>query len=261
MGAEGRSNGGSEVKKIVVINNKGGVGKTTVACQLAFHLAEAGRSVVALDLDPQKNMTKVMRRHRAVGASLDMINEGVAPDFEAESGELVVIESDTELPVTSNDQPLQNLAVAIAGLKGADFCVIDTPPSFSALVYGALLASDYAISPIELKMFSIDGIEGVLKAFVQAKEINGDIEFLGILPSRFDAVKVSEREALKELLETFDGLTIPHALRNRTAYTQSMNEAVHLKHLKGSSGKEAAAEFQAFFDWMMESIGEVQVNG
>lgn len=64
------------MKKIVIVNNKGGVGKTTLASQLAFHLAGSGFSVVALDIDGQRNFTSVMHGQKVVGSALDMVTSG-----------------------------------------------------------------------------------------------------------------------------------------------------------------------------------------
>jgi len=242
------------LKKIVIVNNKGGVGKTTVASQLAFHLAGAGYSVVALDLDGQRNLSSVMHAQPVVGSALDMVSSGLAPEIAAKPGDLLLIAGDAEIPVSAEDDILQNAASAIAGLKGADFCIIDTPPTFSAVVYGALLAADAMLTPIELKKFSLDGIEGVLKAFVQVQEINAGITFLGLLPSRFDAVKASERDTLREVAEHYAHLIIPHAIRNRVAYEAAEAEGLHVREIPTRSGREAAIEFQSFVDWFLEEM-------
>ena len=242
------------MKKIVIANNKGGVGKTTIASQLAFHLAALGYSVVALDLDGQRNLTSALHAQKTVGRALEMILGGAAPEFSAKSGDLLLIESDAEIPVSADDDILKNTASAISALEGADFCIIDTPPTFSAVVYGALLAADALLTPIELKKFSLDGIEGVLKAFVQVQEINAEIEFLGLLPSRFDAVKQSERDTLRDVAEHYAHLIIPHAIRNRVAYEAAEAEGLHVSAVATRSGREAAAEFQSFVDWFLDAL-------
>jgi len=244
------------MKKIVIVNNKGGVGKTTVASQLAFHLAESGFSVVALDLDGQRNLTTALQGQKVAGSSLDMISSGEAPEIAAEQGEVVLISGDADIPVSTDDEVLRLSALSIAGLDGADFCIIDTPPTFSAVVYGALVSADYMLSPIELKRFSLDGVEGVVKAFFQIQEINPDIAFLGLLPSRYDAVKKSERDMLRLVASQYAELIIPHAIHNRVAYEAAGAEGLHIKEVNTASGKVAAAEFQAFFDWFREAVDE-----
>lgn len=242
------------MKTIVIANNKGGVGKTTVASQIAFYLGRAGYSVIAVDLDGQRNLTSALGGARVVGNALQMLEGGEAPSFAVDPGEVVLIEGDRDVPVSSDDAVLQSTVAALDGLDGADFCIVDTPPTFSALVYGALLTADFMLSPIELKRFSLDGVEGVLKAFVQVQEINEDIQFLGLLPSRFDAVKKNERETLLAVAESYSNLLVPHAIRNRVGYEAAEAEGIPVFEVPTASGKEAAAEFGAFFDWFIEAI-------
>ena len=242
------------MKTIVIANNKGGVGKTTVASQIAFYLGRAGYSVIAVDLDGQRNLTSALGGTRVVGNALQMLESGEAPSFSVDPGEVVLIEGDRDVPVSSDDAALQGTVAALDGLEGADFCIVDTPPTFSALVYGALLTADFMLSPIELKRFSLDGVEGVLKAFVQVQEINEDIQFLGLLPSRFDAVKKNERETLLAVAESYSNLLVPHAIRNRVGYEAAEAEGIPVFEVPTASGKEAAAEFGAFFDWFIEAI-------
>lgn len=242
------------MKTIVIANNKGGVGKTTVASQIAFYLGRAGYSVIAVDLDGQRNLTSAMGDARVVGNALQMLEGGEAPSFCVDPGEVVLIEGDRKVPVSSDDSVLQSTVAALDGLSGADFCIVDTPPTFSALVYGALLTADFMLSPIELKRFSLDGVEGVLKAFVQVQEINEGIQFLGLLPSRFDAVKKNERETLLAVAESYSNLLVPHAIRNRVGYEAAEAEGIPVFEVPTASGKEAAAEFGAFFDWFIEAI-------
>lgn len=242
------------MKTIVIANNKGGVGKTTVATQIAFYLGRAGYSVIAVDLDGQRNLTSALNGKRVVGNALQMIESGEAPSFSVDPGEVVLIEGDRDVPVSSDDAVLQSTVAALDGLEGADFCVIDTPPTFSALVYGALLTADFMLSPIELKRFSLDGVEGVLKAFVQVQEINEGIQFLGLLPSRFDAVKQNERETLQAVAESYSNLLVPHAIRNRVGYETAEAEGVPVFEVPTASGKDAAVEFGEFFDWFIETV-------
>lgn len=242
------------MKTIVITNNKGGTGKTTVATQLAYSLMLAGYSAVAVDLDSQCNLTTALPAQRVVGNALDLVQAGNPSEFTAAPGELVLIEGHADMPAIRDDAVLRNTAGVLRALKGADFCIIDTPPTYSATVYGAMLAADYILAPIELKRFSVDGIKTVLKALVEVREINPDVKFLGLLPSRFDAVKEMERESLRVMAAEFPQLIIPHAIRNRTAYEKAEAEGMPVSEVSTRSGREAAAEFQAFFEWFLENV-------
>lgn len=242
------------MKKIVVANNKGGVGKTTVATQIAHSLAAAGSSVVCIDLDSQGNMSASLEDLPELGSALTIVEESKPVPVCLEAGQIGLVKGDVDLASFNDEEVMGHVSTAIRAMEGADFCVIDTPPSFSVVVYGALLAADYLLVPIELKRYSLDGIEGVLEAFYSIKKYNPDLELLGLLPSRFDAVKASERATLQDVISSFPQIIIPHAIRNRTAYEEAQSEGCAVAAIKSSSGRDAACEFAAFFDWLNERI-------
>ena len=242
------------MKKIIIANNKGGVGKTTIAGQLAHSLAAKGHSVVGIDLDSQRNFTGSFENRKDLGNALDLVMTGKPVDAGLQPGEIGILSGHKDLSAQNSDDVLVQVRSGLSNSCGADFCVIDTPPSFSELVYGALLGADYLLVPIELKKFSLDGIEGVLEAFIAAQEHNPNLKLLGLLPSRFDAVKQVERDALIKIAQSFDRLLIPHAIRNRAAYVQAQEMGVTLSVIKTRSGREAGEEFGTFFDWLYTKL-------
>ena len=242
------------MKKIVVANNKGGVGKTTIASQIVFSLAAKGHSVVALDLDSQRNLTSSFEQFSVIGDSLDVVANGKSFNVELDAGEINIIVGHKDLHAQNTDEVMVNVSGALSSSNGADYCVIDTPPSFGEVVYGALLGSDYLLVPIELKKYSLDGIEMALDAFAATQAVNEKLELLGFLPSRFDAVKKVERDALAAVTAGFEQVVIRHQIRNRVAYVVAQEEGVSLSEIKTKSGKEAREEFGAFFDWLYGKV-------
>ncbi|WP_120632596.1 ParA family protein [Ruegeria sp. EL01] len=246
------------MKKIVIANNKGGVGKTTIASQLTYALAGRGHSVVGIDLDSQRNFTGAFEARQDLGNALELVISCQPVAADLQPGEIGILSGHKDLSAQNSDDVLVNTRNGIARSGGADFCVIDTPPSFSELVYGALLGAEYLLVPIELKKFSLDGIEGVLEAFISIQEHNSNLTLLGLLPSRFDAVKQVERDALVNVAQSFERLMIPHTIRNRTAYVQAQELGASITEIKTRSGREASEEFGAFFDWVYSRItGEI----
>ena len=239
---------------ISMISQKGGVGKTTIASQLVYALATKGHSVIGVDLDSQRNFTGSFEGVNDLGSALDLVTKGKPVEAELNAGDIGILSGHKDLLAQNSDDVLVNVRNGLVGSRGADYCVIDTPPSFSEVVYGALLGSDHLLVPIELKKFSLDGIEGVLEAFIAAQEHNPGLVLVGLLPSRFDAVKQVERDALVKVAEAFERLLVPHAIRNRTAYVQAQEAGTALSEIRTRSGKEAAAEFGAFFDWFYAKI-------
>ncbi len=242
------------MKKIIIASNKGGVGKTTIASQIVYALADKGHSVIGVDLDSQRNFTGSFDTGKDLGNALDLVTHGTPIEADLTAGEIGILAGHKDLLAQNSDDVLVNVRNGLSQSRGADFCVIDAPPSFSEVVYGALLGSDYLLVPIELKRFSLDGIEGVLEAFIAAQEHNPGLELLGLLPSRFDAVKQVERDALVTVAETFERLLVPHAIRNRSAYVQAQDAGLALSAIRTRSGQEAAAEFGAFFDWFYAKV-------
>lgn len=242
------------MKKIIIANNKGGVGKTTIASQLVYALAARGHSVIGVDLDSQRNFTGAFEGAKDLGDALDLVTAGTPVEADLNAGDIGILSGHKDLLAQNSDDVLVNVRNGLAHSHGADFCVIDTPPSFSEVVYGALLGSDYLLVPIELKRFSLDGIEGVLEAFIAAQEHNPGLELVGLVPSRFDAVKQVERDALVKVAGAFERLLVPHAIRNRTAYVQAQEAGLALSEIRTRSGREATAEFSAFFDWFHARI-------
>ena len=242
------------MKKIIIANNKGGVGKTTIANQIVHALAAKNHSVIGIDFDSQSNFTGSFEAAKDLGTTLDLVITGNPVVAKLRTGETGILSGHKDLLVQNSDDILINVRNGLSKSSGADFCVIDTPPSFSELVYGALLGSDFLLVPLELKKFSIDGIEGVLEAFIAAQEHNPGLELIGLLPSRFDAVKQGERDALANIAGSFERLLVPHAIRNRTAYVQAQEMGVSISQIKTRSGKDASAEFGAFFVWFYAKI-------
>lgn len=242
------------MKKIVVANNKGGVGKTTIATQIAHSLAARGNSVVCVDLDSQRNLSGSLEEVPELGNARTIVEDGTVISVDLDSGQIGLVKGDADLASFNGDEVIGHVSSSLRGMEGADYCVIDTPPSFSVVVYGALLAADYLLVPIELKRYSLDGIEGVLEAFFSIKEHNDSLELLGLLPSRFDAVKAIERSTLEDVVEAFPQILIPHAIRNRTAYEEAQANGWPISEVKTKSGKEAAKEFAAFFEWLSDRI-------
>lgn len=242
------------MKKIVIANNKGGVGKTTIASQLAYKLARSGHSVVTIDLDTQGNLSSTFAGAKQLGSVIDIVTTGNPPPVSLNSGEIGLLSSHPDINDHTGDETMALVRDGIKSLEGADYCIIDSPPTFSKVVYGALLAADYLLVPIELKKYSLDGIENILSTYFQIKELNGGLELLGLLPSRFDAVKEMERKSLEAVIDTFGSVLIPHAIRNRVAYEQAQSGGLSVDMIKTKSGKDCNAEFIQFYDWFLDKV-------
>ncbi len=243
------------MKVITVANNKGGVGKTMQAYQLACYLANLGHRVLAVDLDSQANLSTTLN----VDIARTLIPEWLIGDIE---GEDVVVDSEgrqdfyKNLKVIPSSRHLANLAKLLilsegevrknAGRKerllklrlkplaeSFDYVVIDTPPMLGDELIMSLVASDLIIIPTQAQDYSIDGLEELLDTFEIIKESENPALEFAIVPSMVNKRRKIEQTRLSELAQSF---SVTPSVRNLV----EMQESIALKKpifLMGASSK------------------------
>ena len=165
------------MKTISIINQKGGVGKSTTAQAIGQGLSNKGYKVLLIDLDSQGNLTYSTGADSAKGyGSLGVLQrpETITQEITA-VGTMDIITScpalasaDSIISETGKEYRLQE---ALEQVKGAyDFCVIDTPPALSVVTINALTASDYAVIPAQADIFSLQGIGQLHKTIETVKK-------------------------------------------------------------------------------------------
>ena len=228
---------------ITIANNKGGVGKTMQAYQLATHLANMGNKVLVIDLDSQANLSSTL----GVDVRRTLIPEWLI-DVEAED---VIVPSEgkyefhANLDVIPSSRHLANLAKLLilseaevrknAGRKERllrlrleaikdkyAYIIIDTPPMLGDELIMSLVASDRILIPTQAQDYSIDGLEELMDTFEIIKESeNPSLEF-NIIPSMVNTRRKIEQTRLEELAQSFN-VTAP--VRNLV----DMQESISLK--------------------------------
>ncbi|MCX8092163.1 MAG: ParA family protein [Verrucomicrobiae bacterium] len=198
---------------IAVANQKGGVGKTTTAVNLAACVAAAGRRVLLFDLDPQANATSGLGVEKLEGASayrvllgegnlLDKIRPTAFERLELIPAEVDLCGADVELPRTEN--PLLRVATALQPVRESgrfDLVLMDCPPSLGVLTLNALAAADGLLVPLQCEYYALEGLTMLHRVLGQLREagINPTLEVFGVVMTMFDARTKLSHEVVNEV--------------------------------------------------------------
>lgn len=185
---------------ITVTNQKGGVGKSTIAVHLAMALQERGDRVLFVELDPQGNASKTLEKAGGVAAlQASQLFEEQQLTITPNEG-ITLINADAKMadieraPLTVMSTFKDHLAALASQF---DHCVIDTPPTLGLRMSAALIVANHVLSPIELEEYSIDGITKMLQTIFGVKlKWNPDLNFLGMLPNRFNSRSEDQKKTL-----------------------------------------------------------------
>lgn len=237
------------MKTISVINQKGGVAKTTTVQALASGLKNRGYRVLMVDLDGQESLT--VSTGASTGANiLDVLqgHRGIKSVIQATpGGDIVTATEDlgkADLTVRGRraEYKLKEALTEVQGLY--DFCIIDCPPSLGILSVSALTASDTCIIPVQADFFSLkalDQLQGTID--VIRKNTNSDLQIEGILVTRYSPRTVLSRDAMEALKEKAQAMgtkvfetTIRECISIKEA--QAMKESIHTYAPRSNASKD-----------------------
>ncbi|MFQ5621361.1 MAG: ParA family protein [Candidatus Nanoarchaeia archaeon] len=201
------------MRKISIINQKGGVGKTTTTINLAKSLSMQGKKVLILDMDAQGNIAACL----GVESRKDMFDilvNSAKPDS-------CIVEVGENLDLISSRETLTKAEIILVGeparektlsrkmknVKDYDFIIIDCPPSLGLLNQNVLLYSDEVIVPVSTDPLGIYGLGNIVQAVSKVSEVfNHDLKISMIVPTLYDQRSKVCKEALRELKKRFPGL-------------------------------------------------------
>ncbi len=251
------------MKTIAIANQKGGVGKTTTGVHLACGLKEKGKRVLFIDLDPQANSTKTLAKMGAVSylQASSLFSDKTEISLDHNSDQITYIPADALMADMERSNPEVLIAFKrnlIALGNAFDFCIIDTPPTLGLRMSAALISAQFVLSPIELEEYSIDGITKMLQTIFGVKEKwNKELQFLGMLPNRFNPRSLAQKDTLSQLLQNYSHMIIPAKIGIRSSIPEALSEGIPVWQLKKTSAREAAKEFQEALEIIYNKMGGI----
>lgn len=197
---------------LALANQKGGVAKTTTTVNLGVALRQQGYRVLAIDLDPQSNlsMSQGIDVERLETTMFDVLVHGTPLTEVLHVRELDVAAAGielagAELALSASIGRERALQRAIAPIRHAyDVILLDTPPSLGLLTINAMVAADGVIVPVQCEYLSLRGLAQLQATLEQVRDnLNPDVGIVGIIPTMYDGRTVHAREAVELLEQSF----------------------------------------------------------
>ena len=246
------------MKVISITNQKGGVGKTTSAINIAYFIAKTGRRVLLLDFDPQGNATSGLGvdKNQLENTMADVISGDITlKDILMETGykglklaPATPVLANTEVELANTKGRFTRLKNAIETVeKDFDYVIIDSPPSLSLLTVNGFIASDYLILPVQAEFYAMEGLGQLLESMKLVKKgMNPDLNLLGVLPTMVDSRTSLSGQVYEEIKKFFPGKVfntpIPRNIRLAEAPSHGVPVGVYDRFSKGARAYKAVTK-------------------
>lgn len=218
---------------IAVANQKGGTGKSTTAAALAQAAAADGKKTLAVDLDPQGNLSFDLAADPQQGTTFDLLSEEPATKLiqRSPTGPDIIPADLRNLTITSSRGSARRLQAALQPIRKAyDLIIIDTPPNPGELQYNALQAATRLIIPIQADIHSLQGLYMIAEAADSFRQSNPALRVSGIIITRHNERSSLARQMRDNIINEAAGLNIPYlgAIRDGVAIREAQALQVNL---------------------------------
>ncbi|HSI90451.1 MAG TPA: ParA family protein [Adhaeribacter sp.] len=245
-------------KIISVINQKGGTGKTTTTINLGCALAELGKKVLLIDLDPQANLSYSLGVTEPEGTLADIFTDNRPyQDLLVERSGVTILPGanemvDIEVSLINQAGREAYLKNILEDVKGFDYILIDCPPSLSILTVNALATSDEVLIPLQMEVLTLQGLGQILGTVGQVREtLNPKLKVKGIVVVMFDKRRKLSQEIEDYLHQNIDEKVFRTRIRLnvKLAEAPSFGQSI-LEYDRSSNGaRDYLALAEEFLGW------------
>jgi chromosome partitioning protein len=234
---------------IAIANQKGGVGKTSLAINVGSTLTEHGKRVLLVDADPQANCTRgvgvrpdesgiteilLFEGHQGHPNPASLIRETKFPNLHVLPSALRLARAELHLSQKIGGEKV--LAKALAYINSYDFILIDCPPALGRLTLNALTAATHVLIPIQLQSWAFEGAQELEETMQLVHDnLNPDLQLLGVVGTFYNAQTVLSREVLALVKDRYGNQVFATLVKNSTKLGESAAAGLPINHYEPTS--------------------------